>query len=106
MARQLSPAQAKSRLADCPRKAKRGGSVIITRGRPVAALVAVDRVALAKPKVTRARGHVHRLAPAECTLAELVRVLRAGPKPDRGYGETLAAIIRRQPNLPKSPWRS
>ena len=105
MARQLSTAQAKSRLADCLRKAERGEFIITRRGRPVAALVAVDRVALPKPKGTRARGHAHRPGPAECTLAELVRVLREGPKPDLGYGETLAAINRRHPNLPKSPWR-
>ena len=131
MAHQLSAAQAKSRLADCLRKAERGESVIITRrGRPVAALVAVDRVALPKPKgsrpslglaglaggwkgsedlagsrLRRSRGDVHRPAPTECTLAELVRVLRGGPKPDRGYGETVAAITKRQPKLPQSPWR-
>ena len=131
MAHQLSAAQAKSRLADCLRKAERGESVIITRrGRPVAALVAVDRMTLPKSKGSRAslglaglaggwkgsedlaesrsrrsRGDVHRPARAECTLAELVKVLRGGPKPDRGYGETVAAITRRQPKLPQSPWR-
>ena len=131
MAHQLSAAQAKSRLADCLRKAERGESVIITRrGRPVAALVAVDRVTLPKSKGSRAslglaglaggwkgsedlagsrsrrsRSDVHLPAPSECTLAELVKVLRNGPKPDRGYGETLAAITKRQPKLPQSPWR-
>jgi prevent-host-death family protein len=55
MAHQLSAAQAKSRLADCLRKAERGESVIITRrSRPVAALVAVDRVTLPKSKGSRA----------------------------------------------------
>jgi len=54
MTRQLSAAQAKSRLADCLRKAEHGESVIITRnGKPVAALVAVDRVTLPKPKPGR-----------------------------------------------------
>jgi prevent-host-death family protein len=102
MAHQLSAAQAKSRLADCLRKAERGESVIITRrGRPVAALVAVDQAALPKPKGTRA-SHP---APARCTLAELVRLLRRVPEPDRGYAETLATIIRRQPNLPRSSWQ-
>ena len=120
MAHQLSAAQAKSRLADCLRKAERGESVIITRrGRPVAALVAVDRVMLPKSKGSRAhlglaglaggwkgsedlagsrsrrsRSDVHRPAPAECTLAEFVGVLRRGPKPDRGYWETVAAIMK------------
>jgi len=129
--RRLSASQAKSRLADCLRKAEHGESVIITRnGKPVAALVAVDRVALPKPKGARAnsglaglaggwkgseglaesrsrrsRGDGRRPASAKCTLTELVRLLRGGPKPDRGYWEALAAITRRQPNLPKAPWR-
>lgn len=47
MARKLSAAQAKSQLADCLRKAESGEPVIITRhGKAVAALVAVDRVAV------------------------------------------------------------
>ena len=101
MAHQLSAAQAKSRLADCLRKAERGESVIITRrGRPIAALVGVDRmVVLPKSKASRAS----RSAPAQCTLAELVRVLRNGPKPDRGYWQTLVAVTKRQPSL-NSPW--
>jgi prevent-host-death family protein len=50
-ARQLSAAQAKSRLADCLRKAEHGEPVIITRnGKPVAALVAVNRVRLQKAR--------------------------------------------------------
>jgi hypothetical protein len=57
--------------------------------------------AFPKPKGSRARHP----APAGCTLAELARLLRRGPEPDRGYAETLAAIIRRQPNLPKASWR-
>jgi len=54
MARQLSAAQAKSRLADCLRKAERGEPVVITRnGKPVAVLVSVDRVVLPKAKTAR-----------------------------------------------------
>ena len=106
MTRQLSAVQAKSRLADCLREAERGESVIITRrGRPVAALVAIDRVSPPKPKGTRSRGEAHHPAPTACTVTELARALRNGPKPDGGYGKTLATITRRQPNLPKSPWR-
>lgn len=46
MTRQVSAVQAKAELADCLRKAENGEPVIITRhGRPVAALVPVDRVA-------------------------------------------------------------
>jgi len=43
--------------------------------------------------------------PAICTVAELVKHLRTGPRPDSGYWDTIAAITRRQPKLPKSPWR-
>jgi prevent-host-death family protein len=47
MARRLSAAQAKAQLAHCLRKAENGEPVIIMRhGKPVAALVGVDRVAL------------------------------------------------------------
>jgi prevent-host-death family protein len=47
MTRKLSAARAKSQLADCLRKAESGEPVIITRhGKAVAALVAVDRVAV------------------------------------------------------------
>lgn len=54
MARRLSAAQAKSQLADCLRKAENGEAVIITRhGKPVAALVGMDRVALSRRKDTR-----------------------------------------------------
>jgi antitoxin (DNA-binding transcriptional repressor) of toxin-antitoxin stability system len=51
---------------------------------------------------------VGRLTPAgasRCTVAELAAHLRGGPKPDPGYWKELAAITRRQPKLPKSPWR-
>ena len=54
MARKLSAAQAKSQLADCLRKAESGEAVIITRhGKAVAALVAVDRVAVGARGRTR-----------------------------------------------------
>jgi prevent-host-death family protein len=51
---------------------------------------------------------VCRIVPAgavRCTLAEFVKHLRSGPKPDPGYWDTLEAITRRQPGLPRSPWR-
>ena len=54
MARKLSAARAKSQLADCLRKAENGEAVIITRhGKPVAALVGIDRVALPRRKGAR-----------------------------------------------------
>jgi antitoxin (DNA-binding transcriptional repressor) of toxin-antitoxin stability system len=43
--------------------------------------------------------------PAARTAAELVDLLRTMPKPDTGYWDTLEEITRRQPVLPKSPWR-
>jgi prevent-host-death family protein len=46
MARTVTAAQAKSQLAECIRKAESGEAVIITRhGKPVAVLVAADRMA-------------------------------------------------------------
>jgi len=56
MVRKLSAAQAKSQLADCLRKAENGEAVIITRhGKAVAALVAIERIALPKQQ-KNARG--------------------------------------------------
>jgi len=53
MVRQLTAAQAKSRLADCLRKAEHGEPVVITRnGKPVAVLVSIDRVVLRKAKTS------------------------------------------------------
>lgn len=43
--------------------------------------------------------------PARCTVADLVRLLRSAAKPDPGYWDVLAAVIKHQPKLPKSPWR-
>lgn len=63
MARKLSAAQAKSQLADCLRRAEHGEPVIITRhGKPVAALVGVDSVALPERKGARAGGGLADLA--------------------------------------------
>src|SRR5437867_2998579 len=46
MARTVTAAQAKSELAECIRKAESGEAVIITRhGKPVAVLVAAERMA-------------------------------------------------------------
>lgn len=50
-------------------------------------------------------GRLSPAAPARCTLAEFVGFLRSGPKADPGYWDTVAAITKRQPKLPKSPWR-
>ena len=43
--------------------------------------------------------------PSQFTFADLVRLLRSAPKPDPGYWDAVEEITRRQPALPKSPWR-
>jgi prevent-host-death family protein len=76
MARKLSAVQAKSQLADCLRKAESGEPVIITRhGKPVAALVSVDRVALPKRKATRAGAGLAGLAGGWKGSEDLVKTL-------------------------------
>jgi prevent-host-death family protein len=76
MARQLSAAQAKSRLADCLRKAKHGEPVIITRnGKPVAVLVSVDRVVRKKPKTALTGTGLAGLAGGWKGSEDLVRAL-------------------------------
>ena len=85
MTRRLSAAQAKSRLADCLRKAERGESVIITRnGKPVAALVAVNRVKLPKPKNARTGAGLAGLAGgwkgSEDLVKSLVELRRTRPR--------------------------
>jgi prevent-host-death family protein len=53
-ARKLSAARTKSQLSECLRKAENGEPVIITRhGKPVAALVGMDRVALPRRRETQ-----------------------------------------------------
>jgi len=87
MARKLSTAQAKSQLADCLRKAENGEPLIITRhGKPVAALVGIDRIAL--PKLTGAR--------AAGGLAELA----GGWKGSNALVRTLAKLRRTRPRRP------
>jgi prevent-host-death family protein len=87
MARKLTAAQAKSRLAECLRRAESGEPVIITRhGKPVAALVAVDRVALPRGRRARSSGG----------LADLV----GGWKGSEDLVETLATLRRTRPRRP------
>jgi len=89
MAHQLSATQAKSQFAECLRGAERGKSVIITRrGRPVAALVAIGQTVSPTPKGLRSK----RIVQAQCTLADLARLLREGPK--RKLFSVLSAEIR------------
>ena len=35
---------------------------------------------------------------------ELVEILRSGPRPDKGYFDTLEEITRNQPTVAPSPW--
>lgn len=77
MARKVSAAQAKARLADCLRKAENGEPVIITRhGKPVAALVGMDRVALGTRRDTRPGAGLAALAGGWKGSEELVKALR------------------------------
>lgn len=76
MTRKVSAAQAKSQLADCLRKAEGGEPVIITRhGKAVAALVAVDRIALPGRKNARAGAGLASLAGGWKGSNELVKSL-------------------------------
>ena len=85
MTRKLSAAQAKSQLADCLRKAENGQPVIITRhGKAVAALVAVDRVALPERKGARSGGGLGSLAGgwkgSEDLVKSLTKLRRTRPR--------------------------
>jgi len=76
MARTLSAAQVKLQFAECLRKAENGEPVIITRhGKPVAALVGVDRVALPKRGEARAGGGLAALAGGWKGSDDLVKAL-------------------------------
>jgi prevent-host-death family protein len=77
MARRISAVQAKAQLADCLRKAESGEPVIITRhGKPVAALVAMDRVAVARRRDASARAGLAALAGGWKGSHALVKALR------------------------------
>lgn len=43
--------------------------------------------------------------PARCTVADLVRALKAAPTPDAEYFATLEELTKKQPRLPRDPWR-
>jgi prevent-host-death family protein len=76
MVRTVTAAQAKSELAECIRKAESGEQVIITRhGKPVAVLVAAERVASIAGGRGRAGGGLAALAGGWKGSAELVRTL-------------------------------
>ena len=42
--------------------------------------------------------------PVRCTVADFVRFLREGPKPDPGFYDDVMDILRNQPPVPESPW--
>jgi antitoxin (DNA-binding transcriptional repressor) of toxin-antitoxin stability system len=42
--------------------------------------------------------------PPRCTVADLVRALRAAPEPDEGYLEAVERAAKHQPKLPRAPW--
>ncbi len=76
MARTVTAAQAKSELAECIRKAEGGEAVVITRhGKPVAVLVAADRVASIAGGPGRGGGGLAALAGGWKGSEEFVRTL-------------------------------
>lgn len=76
MARTVTAAQAKAELAECLRKAESGEQVIITRhGKPVAVLVAAERVTSIAGGRGRAGGGLAALAGGWKGSQELVRTL-------------------------------
>lgn len=57
--------------------------------------------------VERGGAAMCRITPApasHCTLADLARILKEAPRPDRGYVATVAKLSVRQPALPKLRW--
>ena len=76
MARTVTAARAKSELAECIRKAEHGEQVIITRhGKPVAVLVAVERLAAIAGGRGRAGGGLAALVGGWKGSEKLVRTL-------------------------------
>ena len=45
------------------------------------------------------------VAPVQRTVADLVRLLRAAPRPDERFAEDLEKITRKQPVMPRAPWQ-
>lgn len=83
----LSATQAVRQFSDVLNRVRyRGEEFVIDRGgEPVCQIVP------ARPAATR-------------TVAELVQALRALPKPDAEYLDTLEALTKNQQPLPPSPW--
>jgi prevent-host-death family protein len=76
MARTVTAAQAKAELAECLRRAESGEQVVISRhGKPVAVLVAVERVASLAGRRGRAGGGLAALAGGWKGSEELVQAL-------------------------------
>jgi prevent-host-death family protein len=42
--------------------------------------------------------------PARCTVADLVRALKAAPSPDADYLDAVEAVTKKQPKVPRDPW--
>jgi len=98
MAPKLSAAQVQSQFADCLRTAENGEPVIITRhGKPVAALVSVDRVALTNRRDARGGGGLADVAGgwkgSEDLVKALTKLRRARARPS---SSTAATAERRE----------
>jgi prevent-host-death family protein len=76
MTRKLAAAQVRSQFADCLRRAEGGEPVVITRrGKAVAVLVAMDRMALPRRRSPRSRVGLAGLAGGWKGSEDLVRAL-------------------------------
>ena len=42
--------------------------------------------------------------PPKCTVADLIRVLEAAPRPDEEYLQTVRSLSKRQPKAGRGPW--
>jgi prevent-host-death family protein len=51
-------------------------------------------------------GRLCPVAPTRFTLSDLVELLRSIPHPGEDYLKDIEQINKRQPRLPKSPWKS
>lgn len=85
---QISLAEAKARFSECVREAEDGASVLITRnGRPVAAIISVEDLALVQRVKAAAEGRgLAMLAGGWEDSEELVTAMQRAPRSGRTAG--------------------
>jgi len=57
-----------------------------------------------RTKSTRSDGAGPKARPLQFKLSDLAALLRAAPKPDAGYWDTLEEILQGQAPVQSSPW--